>query len=86
MYTHIINWPRGVRKSIEINDRYSGVLHSLCALCEVTTETRRHHHGPERKRYTPLVQSWCFTTQAETRPSGTEKERKKRTQRQREKK
>ncbi|CAM9824029.1 unnamed protein product, partial [Ectocarpus sp. 6 AP-2014] len=30
--------------------------------------------GPERKRYTPLVQSWYFTTQAETRPSGTEKD------------
>ncbi|CAM9540296.1 unnamed protein product [Ectocarpus sp. 13 AM-2016] len=27
-YTQI-NWPRGVRKSIEIKHRYSGVLHSL---------------------------------------------------------
>ncbi|CAM9722547.1 unnamed protein product [Ectocarpus sp. 4 AP-2014] len=51
-------WPPEIRKSKEINDRYCGVLHSPCALYEVTTETRSHHHGPDRKWYTPLVQSW----------------------------
>ena len=74
-YTQVY-WPRGARMSKEINDRYSGVLRSLCMLCEVTTETRSQLHGPERKRYTPLVKSWYFTRPAETRPSDTEKERK----------